>query len=143
TGVQTCALPISDEIVFYTFPKKKSSYPPDLVRIQYSAGDYIFKTSNEKSYQISNSSIPTNQLDSFEEYVNMHNKNTGKEVHIVSVYNKERFSNGENDNLYSPIINLNYDTTKISVILPLSKFICCLNNYLTSSPFNTFFITKN
>lgn len=75
----------ADEIVFYTFPKKKSSYPTDLVRIQYSAGDYIFKTSNEKSYQISKSSIPTNQLDSFEEYVNMHNKNTGKEVHIVSV----------------------------------------------------------
>lgn len=75
----------ADEIVFYTFPKKKSSYPIDLVRIQYSAGDYIFDTSKEKNYRIPKSSIPTNQLDSFQEFINMHNKNTVEKGNIVSV----------------------------------------------------------
>lgn len=75
----------TQEIVFYTFPKKKSSHSTDLIQIQYNAGDYIFKIANEKSYRIPKSAIPTNQLYSFEEYVNMHNKNTVEEVRIVSV----------------------------------------------------------
>jgi len=41
-------------------------------------------------------------------------RNKLKESTMLS--KKERFPNGENGNLYKPIINLNYDVTKVTYI---------------------------
>lgn len=59
-----------DRISFYNFPNKKITYLTENLTLKYTVGDYIFTTETGKTYRITKSSIPENQLSSFEDFAN-------------------------------------------------------------------------
>lgn len=58
------------EIIFYSFPNKKTAISTNEVSVKYEAGDYIFTTDKAYIYRVTKSQIPTNQISFVESYIN-------------------------------------------------------------------------